>query len=77
MKSSQTKTHSSWMHMGNSQIKEQGVTQKHSHTTWGADISLPSLVIASGVKLHISSKGIGIDRETVGNNFPSRRYSKT
>lgn len=35
------------------------------------------MVVASSVKLHISYEGIGVDREAVGDNFPSRCYSET
>lgn len=45
--------------------------------TWNFDISPPPMVVASSVKLHISYERISVDREAIGDNFPSRCYSKT
>ena len=45
--------------------------------TWNFDVGLPSVVVASGIKLHVSSEGIGVDREAVGDDLPPRSYSKT
>lgn len=44
--------------------------------TWNFDVGLPSVVVASSVKLHVSTEGIGVYREAVRDNFPSRGYSK-
>lgn len=45
--------------------------------TWNFDVGLPSVVVASSIKLHVSSEGIGVDGEAIGDNLPPRSYSKT
>lgn len=45
--------------------------------TWNVDVDLPSVVVASSIKLHVSSVGVGVDREAIGDNLPPRSYSKT
>lgn len=45
--------------------------------TWNWDFDLPSAVVASRVKLHIPAEGVGVDGEAVGDDLPSRGYSKT
>lgn len=51
--------------------------KKCIHSTWNFDVGLPSVVVRPSVKLHVSSKVIGVDREAIRDNFPPRRYSKT
>lgn len=53
-----------------------GKEDKFIHNTWNSDVDLPSVVVASSVKFHISDKGIGVDREAVGDDFPSGGYSE-
>lgn len=54
-----------------------GNLTKRTHSTWNFDVGLPPVVVASSVKLHISSKGIGVDWEAIGDNFATRGYGKT
>lgn len=45
--------------------------------TCNVDVGLPSVVVTTSVKLHISSIRIGVDRKAIGDNFPSGWQSKT
>lgn len=44
--------------------------------TWNFDVGFPSVVVASSIKLHVSTEGIGEYREAIRDNFASRGYSK-
>lgn len=45
-------------------------------STWNFDVGFPSVVVASSVKLHVSTEGIGVYREAIWDNFPSGGYGK-
>lgn len=46
------------------------------NATWNFDVGFPSVVVASSIKLHVATKGIGVHREAIRDNFPSRGDSK-
>lgn len=44
--------------------------------TWNFDVGLPSVVVASSIKLHVSSEGTGVDGEAVGDDLPPRSETR-